>query len=190
MTVLPPLRSAALALMQQNAAVKAADLAENGPADAILAALNDAAPASDASEQARSALSESIFSVNHKGVTEMKLDLIERTGKALGVEKEDYASAQEFAAAMRKVVREIRLQPGGELALRAIERDLGLDELGLSIDDVIDAASDVDGKAGDKVERALAEKYGLDEEGGDEAAPLATLLVRTDEAGLYSVASA
>lgn len=193
MTVIPPLRSAALVLMQQNVAIKASELARHGPADAILAAMSEndgnATASGAGTGQASAALSESIFSVNHKSVTEMKLDLIERTGKALGVDIDDYTSTEDYAAAMRKVVREIRAKPGGDMALRAIERDLGLDKLGVTIDDVIAAASDPDGDAGGKLEKALAAEYGLDEGESDEAAP-SVILVQTDDAGLYGVASA
>ena len=192
MTELPPLRSAALALMQQNMAVQATQLVKNGPADAILSALDDREGKVGMSAQPgqiEAALSESIFSVNHKDVTKMKLDLIERTGEELGVDMHAYESAQDYAAAMRRVVKEILRKPNGEMALKAVERKLNLDDLGLSIKDVINAASDPDGDGGDKVEKALAEYYGIreDQPGEEGKAPL---LVQTDEAGLYGLALA
>lgn len=189
MTVLPPLRSAALVLMSQNLATQASQLAEHGPTDAILAAMTESEPKAGVSAlpgQVEAALSESIFSVNHKGVTEMKFDLVKRTGEELGVNIDDYDSAQAYGAALQKVVRELRLQPSGEMALRAIERKLGLDDLGLSLDDAINAASDPNGEAGNKVEKALAAYYGIEEDGAanEEQAPF---LVLTDEAGLYGL---
>lgn len=189
MTVLPPLRSAALVLLRESAAVHAGEMAKNGPVEAILAASRDNRAGVAASPtQAEASISESVFSVNHKSASELKLDLLERTGREFGLEMDGFDSPQEFGTALRRLVSKLRLEPNGEMALKAVERKLGLDELGLNIDDIVNAASDPDGDAGKKVEKALAEKHGLDdkaEEGAEDETPL---LVVTDATGLYAIA--
>ncbi len=189
MTVLPPLRSAALVLLRESASVQADQLTKNGPVEAILAASRDNRAGVAASPtQAEASISESVFSVNHKSASELKLDLLERTGREFGLEMNSFDSPQEFGTALRRLVSKLRLEPNGEMALKAMERKLGLDELGLNIDDIVNAASDPDGDAGKRVEKALAEKYGLDEEAQEDMEAEAPLLIITDETGLYAVA--
>ena len=66
---------------------------------------------------------------------------------------------------------------------------LPLGGIPIGIKDVINAASDPDGDGGDKVEKALAEYYGIKEDKPGEEGK-APLLVQTDEAGLYGLALA
>jgi len=103
--------------------------------------------------QAESKISDALFSVNNRSITQMKLDLIERTGEELGVKKDDYASTDDFVAAMKKVVTNIKAHKGWEQVVAKIEKDLGLDKLGVSLEDVINSARDPE--QDDKVTEAL-----------------------------------
>lgn len=138
--------------------------------------------------QAESKIAGALYSVNNVSVTEMKLDLIDRTGKALGVNQEDYASRDEFVDAMRRALGKLKIEEGLS-AVVAIEKDLGLDKLNLSIDDVISSAADPD--SNDKVTEALKKEAGIvsddrekDGEGEDE--DRASAVFQADEIGLYS----
>jgi hypothetical protein len=104
------------------------------------------------------AASQSLFDPSHLDVTKMKIDLMEKVGKAFGFDLDDFKDMRSMAAAIE-----------GELAfldpeaISAIERDLGLDELGVSLTDVLDAMKDPDGTGGDRLEAALLERLGVPE---------------------------
>ena len=142
--------------------------------------------------QAESKIAGALYSVNSVSVTEMKLDLIDRTGKALGVNQEDYASRDEFVDAMRRALGKLKIE-GGMAAVIALEKELGLDKLGVSVDDVIASAADPD--SNDKLTKALKEEAGIlsDEEGNEEEVEgegededQALAVFQADEIGLYS----
>ncbi len=138
--------------------------------------------------QAESKIAGALYSVNSVSVTEMKLDLIDKTGKALGVNQEDYASRDEFVDAMRRALGKLKIEEGLS-AVVAIEKDLGLDKLNLSIDDVIASAADPD--SNDKVTEALKKEAGIvaddrEKDGEDEDEDQASAVFQADEIGLYS----
>ena len=114
---------------------------------------------------ARAKVSESIFSVNHLDVTKMKLDLMEKVGKAFGIDRDEYDSQASYGFAIRHAVSQIKQQPDGFQILAKIEKDLGLDKLGLSIDEMVNAIIDPGGSDGDKLDAALKEQIGEDKSG-------------------------
>ncbi|KQZ63364.1 hypothetical protein ASD54_03130 [Rhizobium sp. Root149] len=127
-------------------------------------------------------VSDALFSVNSTNLTKSKLELIDRTAEALGIKRDDFADNTDFVATMRDSLRELKLK-GGDQAILALERHLGLDELGIKITDIIDSASDPD--RDDKVTEALKLKMGIfsDSETGRG-------LVAVDEIGIYRIRSA
>jgi hypothetical protein len=156
MTSISIVPSAALAILQQ--LNKSTTISEQPPsaADGLIAVatgLTNKVAVSKQPTQAQSKVSEAMFSMSKDSIAKQKLDLIERTGRALGVERSDYSSMDEFVAAMKKVYGEIKVQAGGMAVFHALERQLGLDKLGLSIEDVIESAQD--GDSNDKVTKAL-----------------------------------
>ncbi|AGB75144.1 MULTISPECIES: hypothetical protein [Rhizobium] len=156
MTSISNVSSAALAILQQ--LNKGTTISEQPPsaADSLIAVATgqvNNVTVSKQPTQAQSKVSEAMFSMSKDSIAKQKLDLIERTGRALGVERSDYSSMDEFVAAMKKVYGEIKVQAGGMGALHALERQLGLDKLGLTIEDVIESAQD--GDSNDKVTKAL-----------------------------------
>lgn len=176
--------SAALLILQQSNSTAGSAPASDDVSDTMIAVANGLPNLTGSDGQgnkAESKLSEKLFSVNHQSIAEMKLDLIERTGKALGVEKDDYATTNEFVSAMKAALSNIRMQPNGQQALAGIERDLGLDKLGLSIDEVINSARD--SEANDKVTKALEAEFGTMEDDLDAS----ELLGAPDEIGLYGL---
>lgn len=187
MTPVSNANSAALLILQRADAVSAA--AENGKSssDNLIPIANGQSGKVGASKlptRAQSGIAESMFSVNYVSINKLKLRLIERVGKALGVYQDDYGSRDEFAAALRKAVGRLELE-GGQAAVTGLEKELGLDKLGVSLEDVINSAKDPE--KNDKLTKALENEYG--KEKGDAEVSNA-LAVRSDEIGLYNVASA
>lgn len=129
---------------------------------------------------AQSKISDALFSVNDRSVTQMKLDLIDRAGDALGVKKSDYASMDDFVAATKKALSDLKSKPDGQQAITKIEHDLGLDKLGITLDDLINSADDHD--SNDKVTRALKKQLAEGDEGGS--------ILQQDEIGRYHIVAA
>ena len=136
--------------------------------------------------KSESKISDALFSASNRSVTQMKLDLIDRAGEALGIKKDDYASTDDFVAAMKKAVTNIKAHKGWEQVISKIESDLGLDKLGVSLDDVINSAKDPE--KDDSVTEALKKQAGLADEKQEDAAE--TLLLKQDEDGTYAPADA
>ncbi|MBR0554789.1 hypothetical protein J5J10_03775 [Ciceribacter sp. L1K23] len=182
MTSISTTNSAALLILQQTTSTGGSAPASADVSDAMIAVANglpDLTGSDGQGNKAEAKLSERLFSVNHQSIAAMKLDLIERTGKALGVDKDDYATANEFVSAMKAALSNIRMQPNGQQAIASIERDLGLDKLGLSINEVINSARD--SEANDKVTKALEKEYGT----VADHAEASELLGAPDEIGIY-----
>lgn len=139
-------------------------------------------------EQTKERLASDIFSVSHIDSTQMKVRLMERLGDAFGLNQADYDSAASYGAAIRFTVSQMRDHPEGQQALARIEKNLGLDELGISIDTLVNAIIDPQGNDGDKLDAALKKQTGEDAGAAgkpDAQSVLAT--VRFDEIGLYSL---
>lgn len=178
MTSVSNIHSVALHLLQQVNPQSASGAQKSAP-DKLLAVANGGAEAGGTG-QARAKVSEAIFSVNHVSVNEMKLDLIERTGKALGVDQADYASRDDFVKDMQEALGKLKME-GGDLAVIALEKELGLDKLGVSLQDVINGARDPE--ANDKLTKALERQSA--EKGETNGGGAQVLPYQPDEIGLY-----
>lgn len=112
----------------------------------------------------------------------MKVRLMERLGEELGISMDDFNSVRSYGLAIRQAVEEIKREPGGGFFLAELEKKLGLDDLGISLDTLVDAMTDPTGEADRKLEAALKAQVGdiFDE---DDKAALAALA--PDEIGLY-----
>lgn len=110
-------------------------------------------------------LSEQLFSIDQQSISKLKMQLFENVGKAFGIDVDEYIHFEDFAKDVELKYREI-LRDYGPVAIYAIERELGLDELGLSLRDVIDSMKNPD--ENDDVTKALEEKYNI-EPNSDEA---------------------
>lgn len=192
MTSISNVPSAALAILQQ--LNKGTTISEQPPsaADSLIAVATgqvNNVTVSKQPTQAQSKVSEAMFSMSKDSIAKQKLDLIERTGRALGVERSDYSSMDEFVAAMKKVYGEMKVQAGGMGAFHALERQLGLDKLGLSIEDVIESAQD--GDSNDKVTKALERRAKKEKEKDDESGTGADQAIQIDAAAanLYGLLS-
>lgn len=135
--------------------------------------------------QVRAKAVEAMFSVNSLDVTALKVSLIERAGQELGVKQSDYASLKEYGAALRQAFAELKRQPNAYLIIKDIEKKLGLNEIKISLEELIDAIEDPDGKANEKLNKVL-EVYVHGLVGRDRgAADKATTPNLMDEIGIY-----
>ncbi|GAC1043034.1 hypothetical protein [Rhizobium sp. No.120] len=190
MTLISNAPSAALASLQQLNKVTTISKQLPSAADSLIAVATgqtNKVAVSKQPTQAQSKVSEAMFSMSKDSIAKQKLDLIERTGRALGVERSDYSSMDEFVAAMKKVYGEIKVQPGGMGALRALERQLGLDKLGLTIADVIESAQD--GGSNDKVTKAFERQAKKEKDEASGTGSDQAIQIDTAAANLYGLLS-
>lgn len=183
MTPVSPNGSIALAILQRAAPIAQPGQRERTQGQDLTAAANGVPPeqisgASARSTRLRSDVSESLFDASSPSLTEMKLDLFERLGKAIGLELSNFESVPDFGRAIKSLIQKLRAEPGGALALQEIEKELGLDKLGVSIDKVVGAM--IDPRDNEELNEALKEQLA-------ESTPVQQLLAATDEIGIYGV---
>jgi hypothetical protein len=124
---------------------------------------------------------DSIFSVNYVDANKLKINLMERLGKAFGFELDDFADAGDMAREIDKIVA--KMSRG---AIIAVEKKLGLDELGVSLRQVLEAMEDPGSYSDRKLDAALREKAGETLKGRDDSAGKGSQ-TRFDEIGHYSI---
>jgi hypothetical protein len=187
MSTMPPLNSAALMILQQ-ASVPPPSKKDETPSagSVILAAANGVAipSVSDAQSQAKAKISDA-FMDSGIDLQQLKFNLFRRVGQELGVNIDDFDDPREFGAAIRKVVQDLRQAPAGITFLTKLEKELGLDELHISIDDLVDAISSPDGEGGKKLDAALRGETGEDAKEAAKAIDAVLRGIKTDETGLY-----
>lgn len=137
---------------------------------------------------ARARISESYFSVHYVDIEKMKVRLYERAGQALGIEMADFDSSAAYGTAIKRAFLELKVQPGSDEAIAEIEKNLGLDKLGISLWGLIKAILDPAGEDSAKLDKALKKLTGEDAKGDqDDSDQKAALdLFRSDEIGIYS----
>jgi len=189
MTSVSPLDSTALLTLRQATLQPSDDKAK--PADQILAAANGLASGdtgAGTSAEARAKINGALFDRSVPDSLQMKISLMRRLGEEFGLDMDKFESQAAFGAAIERAVGAIKIQDGGVLMLTEIERKLGLDKLGISLDTLVNAIIDPDSDDSDKLDAALkthlGELAGAGEKDGGQGA---AALVRTDEDGLYGV---
>ncbi len=136
----------------------------------------DSSPAAPLPMQAEPAVSASMFSLDSLNITAMKVQLMERAGKEFGVDQTDYESVSSYGAAIKNAIEALKRQSPSAIA--EIERQLGLDQLGVSLDTLVGAIVDPRGNDNERLDAALKQHAGGQGE-GDAAS------VQLDELGLY-----
>jgi len=150
-----PVNTTALLILQQPGPLaRSADsgLADIGDGSALAGA---ASPLT----QARVKIS-NMFSVNRVDPTAVKVRLIERLGEEFGIRQSDYSSMVAYGADIKRAVEALKAQPGSAQAIIAIEKKLGLDKLGVSLDELVNATIDPTGHDGKKLDAALQKQAG------------------------------
>lgn len=186
------INSAAVLILQQSSPLFASSEPRKSPGDDLIAAANGAAPrggagGSQASTQARAKISEALFSASSVSITEMKINLMRRLGEEFGISLDDHASQLSFGTAIKDAVARTRLLEDGEQILAKIEKNLGLDKLGITIDQMVNAIIDPEGADAGKLDAALRKQAGDDgkKDERDEATKALRTLLQRDESGLY-----
>jgi hypothetical protein len=167
--------AAALFLRPQRPASSNASAGDN-----LIASVNSVSGHAGASSltQAQGKINESMFSVNNTDATQMKARLFERVGKEFGIKQEDYDSLSSYGSAIKIALDDLKQKSPSSIA--AIEKKLGLDELGVSLETVVNAIIDPQGSDDDRLDAALNKKIGEIAKGGSN-----TPTQQPDEIGLY-----
>ncbi len=180
--------SAALQILQQASAPTLSKKEEEAPSagSVILAAANGVAIPSvgGAQSQAKAKISDA-FMDSPIDIQQLKFNLMRRLGEELGVKMDDFEDPRDYGSAIREVIGKIKASPTGAMYLAKLEKDLGLDKLGISIDDLVDAISSPDGDGGKKLDAALRAETGEDARKAAEDMQTVMRGVKTDETGLY-----
>ena len=184
MTSISGLNSTASLILQQFNSLPAASGEENNSVNlaAIANGLSVKAGVTGPEAQAQAKITDTMSAAS---LTQARMQLYKRVGEELGVKEEDYATPQQWAAALRGVVRSIRAQKMGDAAILEIEQKLGLDKLGVSLDTVIDSIADPGGGASKTLNYALKKAAGkgliaLDNGSGMDGT------LQVNEIGMYS----
>lgn len=186
MSPISPANATALQILRQSSLPPVSAGGKLLAGDPLLAAANGlpdpaASDRTDNSIVAKAKITESLFSVNSLDLTRMKTNLFERLGKELGLSIDDFETVAAFGRAIKEAVTKLKKEPEGLLELARIERELGLNKLGISIDTLVEAMIDPNGGADDELEAALLRQ--MKEE--DEKALAALRALVLDETGLY-----
>lgn len=178
--VLPVNSNAALILQQSK--INPIPLDKNkAPDNDILAVANGI----DARKEAKDVkTADDYWGVFQTDPTQMKAKLFKALGDAFGFDIKDFKSIKSFGNAIRAKVEKMKMSPEGRHALADIEKKLGLAELGISLDTLIEAIISPEGAASDKLDAALAEQSTEE----DELAEAVEILdsVKVDGNGLYN----
>lgn len=192
MTLVSSFQASALSLLQQANRPLASPDAGDRAGVSLVAAANGVAPPEGAngagpSQQAKAKVAETFFKPNAPSVTEMKLHLMKRLGEKFDIKLEDHESHASFGTAIRFEINKLKMQPGGALILSAIEKELGFDKLGFSLDEFVNAIIDPTGTDGRKIDAALKDHLGIDDEDDEKASDARAALeaLRVDDSGLY-----
>ncbi|MEO3998160.1 hypothetical protein [Mesorhizobium sp. CAU 1732] len=162
MTLIPVAGSAALQLLLQRSQFSPLTVAAGRNATAeVVAAANGAVPASMAGAglpNSRTEISDAIYSVNSVDANKLKVNLTERLGAEFGISADDFESASAFGTAIKHALDAMKQDDGWQRRVAEIERNLGLDELGISLDSFINALINSDNDDAAKLDAALRDK--------------------------------
>ncbi|AZO39048.1 hypothetical protein EOA27_34250 [Mesorhizobium sp. M2A.F.Ca.ET.037.01.1.1] len=142
------------------------------PPPARPAASIDSVAGPAASPVMQPAVSASKFSLDGLNITATKVRLMQQAGKEFGVDQTDYESVSSYGSAIKSAVEALKRQSPSAVA--KIERQLGLDQLGVSLDALVNAIVRPQGGDNDRLDAAL-KRHASGE--GDQP----------DELGLYSL---
>lgn len=187
MVAIASVATTALLVLRQSA-LAPQSLAQRAPAQESLLATANGSPEASPAAKSRGRIAEALFDRSAPDVTEMKVHLYERLGKAFGISMEDFDSPGAFGSAIAEKISQMKRDPGGSMALMEIEKKLGLDKLGISLDTLVDAIINVGGDSDKKLTEALVRKLGEDASTDrKDGAVSGALQLQRDEIGLYGV---
>lgn len=175
-----PVNSSFVQILQQSR-IAPIPLDKNAPPE------NDLVAAANGVKAEEVEPTEDFWDINKVTPTQMKVKLFEKVGEAFGLDQDNFDSFSQYASAIVSRMEAMKEDDpvGAMILFHEIEKDLGLDELGLSLEEVVEAMIEPGGKADEKLDaalKALADEINGDfEEGEDEIIGS----VRIDSNGLY-----
>lgn len=191
--MIPIQSSKVAAILIANAPLPEQARAAGSAANVILTVANGVAAPSVSSvggvwQQAKALVTSSLFDPSVPDPTAMKVNLMERLGKEFGLSMDDFDNRSSFGKAIRDAMAPLLRSPEGMAMIREIERDLGLDKMGVSLVSFVNAIMEPGGADDERVDAALREQAGeLLEESTREIALPDPSRFSFDEIGLYSV---
>ncbi len=147
---------AATHMLQQTLAARSQTVTGNAGDALLIGTANGAAglePGANGLLQARGRITEALFSTNSVDPLAMKMRLIERVGEQLGISMDDFDSQLSYGLELKRATSEL-----SQFDILALEKELGLDELGITLDTLINAIIDPAGEDDDRLDAALAKE--------------------------------
>jgi hypothetical protein len=183
MSLIPTIKANALQILQQTQS-QGVLLQGRSPTDLSGASTQGISSQTEILDPAKSKLAASIFSVTNVDINELKLNLMNRAGKALGLDENNYPSTDEYFEAVGHVVQTLKTH-GSEGVIKSIEKEIGLDKLGVSLEDLF---SKDDPEASDRVTKAL-EKTGGNHDEEMRSAEGSLVRIAIDASGIYTIST-
>lgn len=128
--------------------------------------------ASEDAKRAREKIASALFGSNQADANQLKMDLLERLAKKLGLDTDEARSSFKFGKAVEDLVKDMRPDQ-----IRALSDDIGLSELDISMDTLIAAIKNPYGDDSERLKDALTRKVN----GGRIDADLGRVLQRMDD---------
>lgn len=164
MTTIDPASTAALALIRQaNRSSTAQPTSPEKQPDLSAIAAGGSTRNSVAVERQPSKAQSSISDANVQMLAQKengaKVALIKAIGQAVGVDEDKFSSNFDYAKAVGAEIEKMRNSPGGDDALSALSKKLGLDKLGISLDTMVKAIMVPSGDEGKQLDAAIAKEF-------------------------------
>ncbi len=128
--------------------------------------------ASEDAKRAREKIASGLFGSNQADANQLKMDLLERLAKKLGLDTDEARSSFKFGKAVEDLVKDMRPDQ-----IRALSDDIGLSELDITMDTLIAAIKSPYGDDSERLKDALTRKVN----GGRIDADLGRVLQRMDD---------
>lgn len=130
--------------------------------------------ASSDARHAQSRIAEALFGMNKVDINELKMQLVNKLGEKLGISRDDGMSSYAYGRAIEDAMESI-----GAAGSRDLIKELGLDELDISLKELVNAIKAPWGEENDRLEEALEHQHG---DGRTTSDQRAKVLQRLDDA--------
>jgi hypothetical protein len=118
-------------------------------------------------KRAQGRIAEALFGMNKVDINELKIQLLDKLGEKLGINREDGMYSYAYGRAIEGALKSV-----GTSALDDLSKELGLEELDLSLTDLVAAIKNPWGDENDRLEKALDKQHGDGKTTTDERAKI------------------